>query len=308
MKNATRRQGGERGMVLLVVVVMVALLSTALVEFTFSTLVDLRLTETGRDSARAYYLAKGGLQVGRMLLREDGNGYDGPGESWAQPIEGYPVGAGLVTIRMTDRDGRIDLNRLVTAEDNIDVVMRDRLLRLLDALNIDEAQSLTNALIDWIDADENVLPGGAESAYYQGLSEPFRAKNAPFDALTELARVRGFSAEVRQRLTPHVTVHGDHRINVNTAPFEVLLSLADEMTAQAANTILAARRERPLQAVSDLKNLIGMESLYGFIFRYLKVTSAFYRIEARGDVGDGHSTLTATVKKQDDQLLYLNIE
>lgn len=308
MTIMTQWQRGERGMVLLVVVVIVALLSAVLVEFTFSTLVDLRLTETARDSARAYYLAKGGLQVGRRLLQEDENGYDGPNESWAQPIQGYPAGAGTVSIRMTDRDGRIDLNRLVTAEDNIDVVMRDRLLRLFEALNIDGARNLTNALIDWIDANEKVLPGGAESAYYQGLADPCQAKNAPFDDLAELARVRGFSADIRRRLAPHVTVHGDRRINVNTASFEVLLSLADEMTAQAANTIIAARRERPLKAVSDLKNLIGMESLYGFIFRYLKVTSAYYRIEARGDVGDGHSTLVATMEKEGDQLLYLKIE
>ena len=50
----------QRGAVLLLVLVVVALLSALLTDWAFSTLVDLRLTETFRDSNRAYYLARGG--------------------------------------------------------------------------------------------------------------------------------------------------------------------------------------------------------------------------------------------------------
>ena len=47
-------------MALLLVLVVVALLTSMLTDLAFSTLVDMRLTETFRDSTRAYYLAKGG--------------------------------------------------------------------------------------------------------------------------------------------------------------------------------------------------------------------------------------------------------
>ena len=43
----------QRGAVLLLVLVVVALLSALLTDWAFSTLVDLRLTETFRDSNRA---------------------------------------------------------------------------------------------------------------------------------------------------------------------------------------------------------------------------------------------------------------
>lgn len=50
----------ERGMALLLVLAITALLAALLSQLSFSTLVDLRLTETYRDTTRAYYLAKGG--------------------------------------------------------------------------------------------------------------------------------------------------------------------------------------------------------------------------------------------------------
>ena len=93
----------ERGMVLLVVLLIVALLVTLLVEFAFSSLVDLRLAETYRDTTRAYYLARGGITVGRTILQEDINGYDSLDELWAQGVEGYPVADGTVSIRVEDQ-------------------------------------------------------------------------------------------------------------------------------------------------------------------------------------------------------------
>ena len=69
---------GEKGMALLLVLVVVALLTSLLTELAFSTLIDLRLTETFRDSTRAYYLARGGVAAGRMILQEDRNQYDAP--------------------------------------------------------------------------------------------------------------------------------------------------------------------------------------------------------------------------------------
>lgn len=298
----------EKGMVLLVVVVMVALLSAVLVELTFTTLVQLRLTETYRDRTRAYYLAKGGIQVGRMLLQEDGNGYDDRNESWAQAVPAYPVGDGLVSLQITEEDGKIDLNRLITSQGNIDTVVQDRFLRLLEALSISDGERLCAALIDWIDKDNETLKYGAETPYYQGLTTPYRAKNAPLDDLVELSRIRGFTDSVRQRLAPCVTISGDTDINLNTANREVLLSLSEQMTEQAVETILATRAEKPFTSVSQLKELMGMDSLYGFIFRYLKVTSEYYAISSTGELGDGRFTLTATIKKSQNNLLYLKIE
>ena len=63
----------QNGMALLLVLVIVALLSALVIEFSFSTLVDLRATETFRDRTKAYYLARGGIEAARTILQEDKN-------------------------------------------------------------------------------------------------------------------------------------------------------------------------------------------------------------------------------------------
>ncbi|MGK2944706.1 MAG: hypothetical protein ACSLFC_08200, partial [Desulfuromonadales bacterium] len=104
---------GNRGMALLLVLVVVALLTSLLTDLAFSTMVDMRLTETFRDSTRAYYLAKGGINAGRMILQEDRNKYDSLDEVWSKGVINYPVGEGNVTILIEDQDGKLAINGLV---------------------------------------------------------------------------------------------------------------------------------------------------------------------------------------------------
>lgn len=297
----------ERGMVLLVVLLVVALLVTLLVEFAFSTLVDLRLAETYRDTTRANYLAKGGIRVGRIILKEDVNGYDGPDELWAQGVENYPVADGTVSIRIEDHGGRLDLNRLVTAQGNVDPLFKDRYFRLLELLGSDDPDTLVDSLIDWIDPDDDTEPAGAENGHYRSLAAPYNCKNGPLDNLEELSLIRGYNQRMIAKLTPHVTTYGMAKINVNTASREVLQSLAVEMDQTVAETIIDARKKKSFTALTQLKELSGLETLYGFIYLYLDVKSARYQVEADAYVNDGRRTIRASVAKDGDRILYKRV-
>jgi len=303
-----RCRGNERGMVLLLVLVVVALLSALLTEFAYSSLVDLRLAETFRDTTRAYYLAAGGVRVGRMLLQEDRNGYDGADELWSQGVSGYPVGEGTVSIAIEDLGGRVDLNRLVDATGNVDVVSMDRCLRLFDNLGLDDPDALVDALIDWLDPDGETRPLGAEGEHYLGLEHPYPVKDGSLESLDELLLVRGFDESVLEQLAPHVTVHGAERINVNTASVEVLQSLAEEMDRPAAEAIVDARRETPFRDLERLKTLPEMETRYSAIHLYVDTKSPTFSIVARGDVGDGTRTVRAVVKRDGDRILYQRVD
>lgn len=297
----------ERGMVLLIVLLVVALLVTITVEFAFSTLVDLRLAETYRDTTRATYLAKGGVRVGRIILQEDGNGYDGLDETWAQGIENYPVADGTVSIRVEDLGGRLDLNRLVTAQGNIDPLFRDRYLLLLELLEADDPETLTDALIDWLDTDGDNEPAGAEDYYYRSQPEPYNCKNGPLDNLEELNLIKGYNRKLVQSLLPHVTVYGSAKININTASLEVLQSMAAEMDLNATEIIIDARNKQPFTTLTQLKELPGMETMYGFIYLYLDVKSSRYRIESTSFVNDGRRTIRASIAKDGNRILYKRV-
>jgi general secretion pathway protein K len=311
-------------MALLVVLVVIALLTSLLTELAFSTLVDLRLTETFRDTTRAYYLAKGGINAGRMIIQDDHNGYDGFDELWSQGIINYPVGDGAVTVRINDQDGKLGINGLVRDNTPATLIV-DRFYRLFTALEIDDLADpaeLTAALIDWLDSGDTPYPAiltdgadipvaGAETSYYQGLAQPYPVKNGRLETLEELALVKGFTPEVLRRVLPHVAVHEQTMVNINTASAEVLMALDFEIDTGVAKDLISYRRETPIERLEQLEEVLptvaysALKTLGNL--KHLGTRSSRYQIEAEAVVNDGRRRLLAEVDKQGNQLLFFKV-
>ncbi len=314
----------NQGMALLVVLVVVALLTSLVTELAFSTLIDLRLTETFRDTTRAYYLAKGGINAGRMIIQEDRNSYDGLDELWHQGVINYPVGDGAVTVRINDQDGKLGINALVN-KNTPNSVMVDRFYRLFVALeldNIGDPAELTAALIDWLDSGDTPYPmiytdgtdipvAGAETTYYRGLSQPYAIKNGQLETLEELALVKGFTPEVLRRVTPHVGLQEHIAVNINTASAEVLKALNLQIDNGVAEALINYRQETPIERLEQLEEVLATE-VYSVLktlgnLKQLGVQSSHYRIEADAVVNDGRRRLLAEVNKRGNQLLFFKV-
>ena len=300
----------QRGAVLLLVLVVVALLSALLTDWAFSTLVDMRLTETFRDSNRAYYLARGGVEVGRQLLWMDKNEYDAPTEMWGMGIPAYPVSdEATVSISIVDEDGRFNLNKVVLSV-NPDAIMRPRFVRLLESLDVanSEAEDLSYALVDWIDSRDDASPGGAENSWYQGLTPPMACKNDKLDTVDELLLVKGFTPEIVEKLTPHVTVAGVTHLNVNTASRELLLAWHAGLTPGGIDQLLTARKEKPFKALRDVEAAIDGAN-YGNLVQQgdIAVTSQFYQIRSVAQVNDGVRTVEVLLEKAGNRQLWRRV-
>src|SRR5215813_964838 len=66
------RRGGsssERGVAMIIAVVSIAILTVVATEFVYNSRVDLQMATNQRDEIRAYYLARSGLGLSRLLLR-----------------------------------------------------------------------------------------------------------------------------------------------------------------------------------------------------------------------------------------------
>ena len=319
------RTSRNRGMALLLVLVIVTLLTSLLMELAFSTLVDMRLTETFRDTTRAHYLARGGINAGRMLLQQDRNAFDAPQEPWSQGIINYPVGQGTVSVSIQDLDGRLAINQLVRGS-NPQALTVDRFYRLFAGLEIDhlaDPAELTAALIDWLDPDDepyqmiltdglNIPVSGAEDLFYQSRGDAYSCKNGPLETLDELLLIRGFSRELLELLRPHLAVNGSSRININTASPAVLGSLDEAMESQVVTLVEEIRQESPISDIDQLEDNMPVES-YSLLKslanqRRLGTTSDFYRISATALVNDGMRELTADVNKQGNILLFLKVD
>lgn len=299
----------EKGMVLLLVLVVIALLSALLSEFAFSTLVDLRLTETFRDSTKAEYLTIGGIKAGRMILQEDKNSYDAHSQTefWSLGIKDYPLADGTISVTIEDLDGRLLLNNMVDSAGNPNILYRERFIRLCSELAIDNPEALADALIDWIDADHDPNPGSAEDSDYLTENPPYEATDGPLQSLDELYLVRGFNADTVGRLRPFVSSFGSGRLNVNTAAPELLRSW-DSGAISAIENLLSSRVKKPFTRLNDLRDAIGMESFTALNRNLdLGVTSTYYRINSIGRVNDGTRRMQAVVNKPKDTLLWQKV-
>jgi general secretion pathway protein K len=62
------RGGGQRGVALILVLTTIAILTSVGVDFSYSSRVSLKLAENLRDETRAYYMARSGINLARLLL------------------------------------------------------------------------------------------------------------------------------------------------------------------------------------------------------------------------------------------------
>ena len=303
------KTGNEKGMVLLLVLVVVALLSALLSDFAFSTLVDMRLTETFRDTTRAEYLARGGITAGRMILQTDKNSYDANdmSELWSIGVQDYPLAEGTVSVKIEDLDGRLPLNLLVDQQGNFSEIYRDRFIRLCEELALDNPEALADALIDWLDPDQERSAGGAEDADYLAMTPPYEATDGPLLSVEDLLLIRGFDKETVTRLSSFVTSFGSGQLNINTATPEIL-RIWDAEAVSAVDDLLSQREEVPFKKLDDLRETIGIEAFTAMNRNLdLGVVSSYYIINSQGRVNDGARRMQAVVNKKNDQLLWQKV-
>jgi general secretion pathway protein K len=276
---------------------VLALLMTLVLEFDRSVRLEFRAAGNYRDGTAAFYLVGIGLAGGQALLAEDGltaPNVDSLEEPWALEGGAMPVGGGSVSVSITDEERFFPINALVTGVSK-QLGRLEQFRRLLDALEIDE--EIADAVVDWIDEDDETSPDGAESDYYASLPAPYRARNGPIESLDELLFIRGMTAESYARLAPHLTTvrpTGEKFTNLNTAGPVVLAALHDEMTPDLVARIIA---ERPIENPADISAILGGGPLSLEVQRYAGLTSSHFTVDAEGTVNAISKVVTIRLRR-----------
>lgn len=309
----------QNGMALLLVLLIVALLSALVIEFSFSTLVDLRATETFRDRTKAYYLARGGIEAARTILQEDTNDFDHPAEFWGSPLANIPAGDGDVSITITDLSGRLNVNFVADNSGNPlpgyhrFVTLCEEIL-LLDQL---QAQELADSLVYWFNTDKTKTT--PDDTYYASLNPPYQRRGEKLTTLDELRLIKGFDAARLEKLMPYLRVVGDEPINVNTASAAVLY--AWQFSAAEGNVqvifdrqdivaLVEYRQQSAYQVLADLSLAEGIGERWSaaWLQHSVGVTGSIYQVLSRGRINQGTRYATAIVRKQGNELLSFKVE
>jgi general secretion pathway protein K len=301
----TRRRENERGIALLVTLLILVLIVALVYEVFRIGTQTAQSGAYGRDSIRCVLLAEGGTGAARIALRVDArdNQYDTLDEIWSRGALPITLGDGEVRVTIEDEERKINLNRLMMPNGNAPDERRFAVFqRLLDTLGID--RTVADAVLDWLDTDENPRASGAESSYYLGLPNPYKAKNDLFDTVGELRLVRGVTDEVFAKLLPFVTVSSSGLVNINTAPKEVLMSLSagtdlaagGAIDAKTADEIIEYRKDHPFTTSSQIGNVSPyLRDLYArtLIRNIVDVRSTYFHVRSSGDVGGTVRTIDA---------------
>lgn len=202
-------------MVLVVVLVVIALLSLA--GYTFAELMRAEQEAAvmhGR-SVQAHALAESGLQAAQALLLQDrdaqadaGGVYDNPGRFRGVLVvdDDTPHGRGRFTLLahaveegdtvgirygLEDESTRLNLNMLLVAEKQAAGGGRTLLMALPGM-----TEDVADAILDWLDPDDEVREFGAEVDEYSGMTPPYAPKNGPLETVEELLLVRGVTPQL----------------------------------------------------------------------------------------------------------------
>ena len=305
-------RNGERGAILLAVLVIVAVMSVTAVALVDDIRFGIRRSTAAEANAQAFWYALGAEEYARaMIEREDGkrlNSAIGRGQR-------FDIAAGAMGGRLLDGSNCFNVNSLVTRTDGGHYRARpealDQYARLLSLIDIREQRhrALGNTLADWIDSDSQPMNRGAEDYHYARLSPPYRTGGTLMADTSELRAVRGYELATYQAIAPYVCAlptTARTTININTLTEEQapLLSMAvgEALSLEDARRVLSVRPEggfatiEAFWATEEMRDIPRTEE----IDAQISLETTYVTLQAEVFYGDAYFALTSLFRRRAD--------
>jgi len=303
------------GFALVITLLVVAIVTAVTLHLNTAVRSHLHGAANLRDSVSLGLAAKSGVNLALAVLFEDGRstGWDSDQETWADE-KGLSTALGeffpstRCELKIMDLSGRIQINRLVDDEGRFDPMRKAVLSRLLSqeafGLDPETVDNIVDAVKDWLDPDQDITRFGAEDGYYLSLKTPYNCRNGPLAVIEELLLIRGMTRDLvygdpdRPGISRYLTVHGDGRININTADMPVLMALSDDMGRSGAERLVAYRRrgEETLEDPAWYQDVPGLGDI--FIAPELICTAGtYFQIVSKTHMDRLQSRVTAVVER-----------
>ena len=288
----------QRGVALVLVLWMGALISVMATSFAFSVRTEVRLSTGAVERAQAGALAEAGLHRAIVGLAQSDQG-----QRWSaggQPYE-WAFAGSEVSISVAAETGKIDINAapLALLEGLVSVVLTS----VPNGSEYD-SKAIAAAISDWRDANHDVHSSGAEDQHYRAAGLTYEAGDRAFLAVSELQRVFGMTPELFEQIKTSVTVHTwSARVDPTTASRTVLLALpgvnpgkVDAFLDERAQILDTVGSTRAQFRAGKRKILIAARSLSSTGRRHLASTNAsVYTLVSRGRLPGGASAVRKAV-------------
>lgn len=303
--RAGRVRRGQQGAALLTAMVIVTLVATMAATMLWQQWRAVQVESAERGRGQAFWILTGALDWARLILREDvrsGQPVTHLGEPWATPLAEARLSSFLAVDRentddapeaflsgsMVDLQSRYNLRNLV-ADGKLVPQELQALRRLCEVAGL--APTLADALGEnlrqaWLAAERatpEAAAAAASAAAAQGTPASPLPDNPPLvpTTLDDLAWM-GIDAASIARLRPYVVILPEPtRVNINTAPKEVIAAVIDGLDLSSAERLVQSRQRSPMTSPSDAAPLMGRPALDPLALARVDVDSAYFEVRGR---------------------------
>lgn len=309
MRLARSLPARQRGVALIMAVLIVALATILAISVASEGYMDQRRTSTTMVMDQAFEVALGAEALAAYTLQQDNPKVDSPDETWATPIV-LPIDEGIGDVKgnLEDLQGRFNLNNLIDQNGKRNDAGVRQFQRLLELLHID-AKYATLAL-DWIDDNSNPeFPDGAEDSTYAGQTPAYLAANMPITRTTELMSIVGMKQEDYSKLEPYIAaLPFDAKLNVCTASAYVLDALAGAVGSNFQNfstdpAVFAKNRSAGgcFPGINNLKTTLANDKDFQDLLTanptYLVETTSYFRANILVTIGTTELALYSVLNR-----------
>jgi general secretion pathway protein K len=275
----------RRGIALLIVLTVIAVLSAVVVEFAYTTRVSVKLGSSYRDFILAESISRSGIEIAKKLLlqdltsdKEQGDMSDfivsseeltGDDELWSQTAMlgamFNPFEQGQLILSIEDEGGKFNLNMLVGMDGSRDERMAQLATKLFTNLGVDAPDELVNKIVDYIDADTfGEFEEGAKNAQMDSITELGLLKDMDY---LQYTKITGVAPDI-PAFSKFLTVYPQRRyeqgakvinwtVNINTAPKEILMTIVKDCDESAAESIIEEISRTHMKSGAEFINLLG---------------------------------------------------
>jgi general secretion pathway protein K len=308
----------NKGIALITTLLVVALIVAVVVQFNRIAIADVEISKNFSDEKKTLYLTISAVNMIKDFLRLEG--LYGKGDSlldeWAKSESYFASTAnfleeGEIEGLILDESGKININSLIEEKGQFNEVQKGFWEKLLKQRNFgltdDQVNTIVYGVKDWLDPDEEVTGVyGAENTAYR--SKGYQCKNGPLQSVEELLLINGVTPEIfygserREGICNYFTVFGHNGININTAPFPILMALSPEMTEDIARNMDKFRRD------DANKWALGTKTWYRKVWPYsnplpekaLTETSSAFSVYIRATLHGSVKEVKAVIAKASD--------
>ena len=258
----------QRGMALLIVLFIVALVSVLATEMGSRLQLQVQRASNIKDNNQAYWYSIGAEAYAMLAIKDlyeldDGNIH--LNQPWASPLV-YPIENGQITATISDSQACFNINVLAqpasatanTGQRNTTPAMDAFAALVREITNGDTytADIVRDSLVDYLDDNTIARPDGAEDDTYLGLRYPHLSANTLLTEVSELRLVNGINIEWFADLLQYVCVIPQNQnlvININTLTEDddVLLSAVTGLSKADALSLIESRPERGYETAAD---------------------------------------------------------